>query len=72
MGRILTDEAIHDPEPTDVDSHDVVLDWRLEQAIIHGVSIRAAEEFAKGDGDLGQLRSLIEHGCPPDVAARTA
>lgn len=64
-------ETTHDPEPTK-NEFEIVRDWRLEQALLEGVSVEAAEKFAEGDGDLSRLRNLVKSGCAPDVAARAA
>ena len=56
------------PEVADV-QRQVVL-WRQEQAVKAGLSWLEARVWADSDGDVGELRRLVEAGCPVSLLAR--
>lgn len=57
-------------ERDQADEEMAVRSWRYESAVDLGVPVADATRFAESDGDLADLRRLIEHdGCDPHVAA---
>jgi hypothetical protein len=44
--------------------------WRRAQFLALGFSLREAQVLTKAPVDLGQMRSLIGAGCPPETARR--
>ena len=44
--------------------------WRYDEAVLYGWSFQDAASFARSRVDIGELRALAEHGCPPEVAHR--
>lgn len=48
----------------------VTLCWRLGRLRKSGLQIEQALELAESDVDVHQLVALVDHGCPPRLAAR--
>jgi len=44
--------------------------WRRAQFIALGFSLREAQALTKAPVDLGEMRTLIGAGCPPETARR--
>jgi hypothetical protein len=44
--------------------------WRRAQFLALGFSLREAQALTKAPVDLGQVRTLIGAGCPPETARR--
>lgn len=58
-------------ELTDVREEQAVLAWRAQRLEDAGFERASAVEIAKHRGfDLHALLSLIDRGCPPELAAR--
>jgi hypothetical protein len=55
--RVLTEE-------------DRIRRWRRAQFLALGFSLREAQALTKAPVDLGQVRTLIGAGCPPETARR--
>jgi hypothetical protein len=56
--------------PTGSPSDDVIA-WRQRQLVGAGFSDALAAQLAATSGiDLHDLLNLVDHGCPPDLAAR--
>jgi hypothetical protein len=52
------------------DGHDVIT-WRRNQLVLAGYPLRLAARLAHDPGiDLHELITLVERGCPPELAAR--
>lgn len=52
---------------------DKVKGWRIHEALeITHCTLDAAIDFAESDGDLHKLASLVEDGCPGELALRIA
>jgi len=52
------------------DGHDVVA-WRRDQLVLAGYPLPLAARLAHDAGfDLHELITLVERGCPPELAAR--
>lgn len=49
---------------------DAVLRRRRNEALDAGLTFQQAEEFARSELDVGQLRRLVAIGCPPELIAR--
>jgi hypothetical protein len=47
-----------------------ILRWRRAQFLALGFTLREAQALTKAPVDLGQMRSLIGAGCPPETARR--
>lgn len=43
-----------------------VRNWRYDEARRAGLTPVEAALFAESDRDIGELRRLVEKGCPPD------
>jgi len=44
--------------------------WRRAQFLALGFTLREAQALTKAPVDLGQMRTLIASGCPPETARR--
>jgi hypothetical protein len=44
--------------------------WRRAQFLALGFSLREAQALTRAPVDLGQVRTLIASGCPPETARR--
>lgn len=44
--------------------------WRRAQFLALGFTLREAQALTKAPVDLGQVRTLIGAGCPPETARR--
>jgi hypothetical protein len=44
--------------------------WRRAQFLALGFSLREAQAMTRAPVDLGQMRTLIASGCPPETARR--
>ena len=44
--------------------------WRRAQFLALGFTLREAQALTRASVDLGQIRSLIGAGCPPETARR--
>ncbi len=44
--------------------------WRRAQFIALGFTLREAQALTKAPVDLGEMRTLIGAGCPPETARR--
>lgn len=63
------------PDAKEPDQHLQVLQWRYEQCKRElekrgDLNKLEARMFADSDADLGELRRLLERGCPPRLAVR--
>ncbi len=56
-------------EPTDVDAEGLE-SWRREQLLALGLDADSAEGAAREGVDASSVRSLVERGCPPELALR--
>lgn len=63
-------ERQEDTSPIDVPSaeYEEVLFWRLEQFSQLGFAKAEAVQLAASAADLAQARSLVDHGCSPELA----
>lgn len=57
QGRLLSEEAR-------------IRRWRRAQFLALGFTLREAQALTKAPVDLGQMRTLIASGCPPETARR--
>jgi hypothetical protein len=44
--------------------------WRRAQFLALGFTLREAQALTKAPVDLGEMRTLIASGCPPETARR--
>ena len=47
-----------------------ILRWRRAQFLALGFTLREAQALTRAPVDLGQMRTLIGSGCPPETARR--
>lgn len=66
----MTMKTAHDIEESALRSPEVVA-WRLEQLLGVGFDLELSDKLARECGiDLHALVELVEHGCPPRLAAQ--
>jgi hypothetical protein len=53
--------GVHDPD---------VYEWRLKELLARGVPQVTAEYLARSGVDLGEMRDLLDEGCPPMMLLR--
>jgi hypothetical protein len=58
------------PNPDELPEGALVRRWRRTQLIAMGFTPHDAAALAKAPVDLGQLRKLLEAGCPLETARR--